>query len=70
MQDKNRKHLQMFVSKFENPTEAAKAWGIHPQTLRDILKGHRGIGRDVYFKLLEAIEGIDAEKLANIRKQP
>ena len=68
MQDKNRKHLQTFVAKFKTPAAAAKAWGIHPNTLREILNGRRGIGREVYFRLFEAIEGIDAKKLANIRQ--
>ena len=67
MKDKNRKHLQTFVSKFKTPAAAAKAWGIHPNTLREILNGRRGIGREVYFTLLEAIDGIDGTKLANIR---
>ena len=66
MQDKNRKHLQTFVAKFKTPAAAAKAWGIHPNTLREILNGRRGIGRDVYFRLV-TIEGIDVTKLAHIR---
>ena len=68
MIDRERKHLQTFVSKYKDPTTAARAWGISPQTLRDILNGQRGIGRDIYFRLLEAIPDIDAVKLANIRK--
>jgi|GEM_PF-5638713 len=68
MQDKNRKHLQTFVAKFKTPAAAAKAWGIHPNTLREILSGRRGIGREVYFTLVAAIEDIDAKKLANIRQ--
>lgn len=67
MYDKNRKYLQTFVAKHKNPAQAAKAWGIHPNTLREIMNGRRGIGRDVYFQLLNVIDGVDAVKLANIR---
>jgi hypothetical protein len=67
--DKDRKYLLKYVNAYPSISAAAAAWGVSRNGLWMILDGQRGIGRDVYFKLLNAIEGIDPVRLANIRQE-
>ena len=46
-----QKHLRRSLKQHANQKEAARAWGVSPQYLSDVLRGHREPGP----RLLEAL---------------